>query len=265
MELSEKTMKNQPDEFLSVLHRASIRSRPDPPGEGSGIISPAMRILLIEDDSRLLRLEKQVLEEEGHSVDTAADGDTGLELALRGTYDVAVIDWMLPGRDGPAICRAVRAAHLPTALLLLTARTQLEDRVAGLDSGADDYLAKPFAFDELLARIRALSRRFLEPTGDSFELRAGGLVMDLRAHAARRGDTPLELSATEWKLLEYLMRHPGQSLTRGQILDYVWSFECDVQPTLVDVYISYLRAKLRRPGLSDPVETVRGIGYRLRA
>jgi len=265
MELSEKTMKKQPFENVSVLHRTSVHSRPGPPGEGSGIISPAMRILLIEDDSRLLRLEKQVLEEEGHTVDTAPDGDTGLELALRGTYDVAVIDWMLPGRDGPAICRAVRAAHLPTALLLLTARTQLEDRVAGLDSGADDYLSKPFAFDELLARIRALSRRFLDPAGDSFELRVGDLVMDLRSHTARRGDSPLDLSATEWKLLEYMMRHPGQSLTRGQILDYAWSFECDVQSTLVDVYISYLRAKLRRPGLPDMVETVRGVGYRLRA
>ncbi len=265
MESSVKTMNWLPVENVSALQRTSGYYRPDPPGEGSGIINPAMRILLIEDDSRLLRLEKQVLEEEGHTVDSAADGDTGLELALRGTYDVAVIDWMLPGRDGPAICRAVRAAHLPTAMLLLTARTQLEDRVAGLDSGADDYLSKPFAFDELLARIRALSRRFLDPAGDSFELRAGDLVMDLRAHTARRGNSPLELSATEWKLLEYLMRHPGQSLTRGQILDYVWSFESDVQPTLVDVYISYLRAKLRRPDLPDLVETVRGIGYRLTA
>ncbi len=224
-----------------------------------------MKILLIEDDTRLLALEKQVLEEENHTVDTAADGDTGLELALRGIYDVAVIDWMLPGRDGPAICRAVRAARLPTALLLLTARTQVEDRVAGLDSGADDYLSKPFSFDELLARVRALSRRFTVPSGDSFELRAGDLVMDLRAHTARRTDSALELSATEWKLLEYLMRHPGQSLTRPQILDYVWSFECEIQPSMVDVYISYLRAKLRRPGQPDPIETVRGIGYRLRA
>jgi two-component system OmpR family response regulator len=229
------------------------------------MINPAMHILLIEDDTRLLQLEKQVLEEEGHAVDTAADGDTGLELALRGTYDVAVVDWMLPGRDGPAICRAVRAAHLPTALLLLTARTQVEDRVAGLDSGADDYLSKPFSFDELLARIRALSRRFTVPAGDSFELRAGVLVMDMRAHTARRGDSPLDLSATEWKLLEYLMRHPGQALTREQILDYVWSFETEVQPTMVDVYVSYLRNKLRREGLDDPIETVRGVGYRLTA
>jgi DNA-binding response OmpR family regulator len=257
-------MISRPVSTTSVLHGTATFTFPIPPEEGSGIINPAMRILLIEDDSRLLRLEKQVLEEEGHTVDTAADGDTGLELALRGTYDVAVIDWMLPGRDGPAICRAVRGAHLPTALLLLTARTQVEDRVAGLDSGADDYLSKPFAFDELLARIRALSRRFLNPAGDSFELRAGDLVMDLRTHTARRADSPLDLSTTEWKLLEYLMRHPGQSLTREQILDYVWSFDSEVQPTMVDVYISYLRAKLRRPGLPEAVETVRGVGYRLR-
>jgi two-component system OmpR family response regulator len=228
------------------------------------MINSVMRILLIEDDARLLQMEKQVLEEEGHSVDAAADGEIGLELALRGTYDVAVIDWMLPGRDGPAICRAVRSAQLPTALLLLTARTQVEDRVAGLDSGADDYLSKPFSFDELLARIRALSRRFTVPIGDSFELRAGDLVMDLRAHTARRGETPLDLSATEWKLLEQLMRHPGQALTREQILDYVWSFETRVQPTLVDVYVSYLRGKLRQGGRPDPLETVRGIGYRLK-
>jgi len=257
-------MTSRPVPTKSILRGAATLPLPLPSEEGSGIINPAMRILLIEDDTRLSRLEKQVLEEEGHTVDTAADGDTGLELALRGTYDVAVIDWMLPGRDGPAICRAVRGAHLPTALLLLTARTQVEDRVAGLDSGADDYLSKPFSFDELLARIRALSRRFLTPTGDSFELRAGDLVMDLRAHTARRADSPLDLSATEWKLLEYLMRHPGQSLTREQILDYVWSFDCDVQPTMVDVYISYLRAKLRRAGFPDAVETVRSVGYRLR-
>lgn len=223
-----------------------------------------MRLLLIEDDTRLLRLVKQVLEEEGHTVDTASDGDTGMELALRGTYDIAVIDWMLPGRDGPAICSAVRKAHIPTALLLLTARTQVEDRVAGLDSGADDFLSKPFSFDELLARVRALSRRFTVPDGDSFTMRAGDLTLDLRAHTACRNETSLDLSATEWKLLEYLMRHPGQALTRPQILDYVWSFESDVQQTMVDVYISYLRAKLRQPGRHDPVETVRGVGYRLK-
>jgi two-component system, OmpR family, response regulator len=222
-----------------------------------------MRILIIEDDQRLTRLIARVLEEEHFTVDVAHDGDTGLDLALRGAYDVAIVDWMLPGRDGPSICRAVRARRLPLALLLLTARGQLEDRVAGLDSGADDYLVKPFAFEELLARVRALGRRFQVQAGDGAELRAGDLVLDLRAHLARRGDQALDLTATEWNLLECLVRHPGQALTRQQILDYVWSYEADVQSTMVDVYISYLRRKLALPGRPDPIETVRGVGYRL--
>ncbi|MFN2148718.1 MAG: response regulator transcription factor [Anaerolineales bacterium] len=223
-----------------------------------------MRILLIEDDRRLAGLIQEVLTEEGFDVDAAYDGAAGLELALRGPYDVAVIDWMLPERDGPAIIRAVRTARLPTACMLLTARTQVEDRVAGLDSGADDYLAKPFSFDELLARVRALGRRFtVADGGDPWELRQGDLVMDLRAHVARRGDVPLDLTSTEWKLLEYLLRHADQTLTRGQILDYVWSYESDVLATSVDVYISYLRKKLNVPGRRNPIETVRGVGYRL--
>jgi DNA-binding response OmpR family regulator len=222
-----------------------------------------MRLLLIEDDQRLVRLMARVLEEEHYSVDSAHDGDTGLEFALRGIYDVAIVDWMLPGRDGPAICRAMRAAHLPTAILMLTARGQIEDRVAGLDSGADDFLVKPFAFEELLARVRALGRRFTPAASDPWELRCGELVLDLRVHSARRGPQALDLTATEWNLLECLMRHPGQTLTRQQILDYVWSFERDVQPTMVDVYVSYLRRKLNVPGRPDPIQTVRGVGYRL--
>ena len=149
-----------------------------------------MRILIIEDDQRLTRLMKQVMEEEKLIVDIAHEGNTGLELALRGTYDVAVIDWMLPGRDGLAICRSIRAARMPTALLLLTARSQVEDRVAGLDSGADDYLTKPFSFEELLARIRALGRRFDIGGGDCSELRCGEIVLDLRAHWPARHDSP---------------------------------------------------------------------------
>jgi len=222
-----------------------------------------MRVLLIEDDARLARLIARVLQEEDVAVDLAADGDTGLDLVLRGTYDVAIIDWMLPGRDGPSICRAVRSAHLATATLLLTARGQIEDRVAGLDSGADDYMVKPFAFEELLARVRALSRRFTVAAGDAWELRQGDLVLDRRSHTARRGEVGLDLTATEWNLLECLMRHPAQTLTREQILDYVWSYETDVQPSLVDVYVSYLRRKLKQPGRSDPIRTVRGVGYRL--
>lgn len=222
-----------------------------------------MRVLLIEDDKRLTNLIFQVLQEEGFGVDVAHDGDIGLDLALRGIHDVAVVDWMLPGRDGPAICHAIRAAHLKTGILMLTARGQVEDRVAGLKTGADDYLVKPFAFDELIARIRALGRRVTDPSGDPKELRIGELVLDLHTHSARRGDRILDLTKTEWSLLEYLMRNPNRVLTRRNILDYVWSYERDIQDTMVDVYISYLRSKLSQPGRRDPIETVRGIGYRL--
>ncbi len=222
-----------------------------------------MRVLLIEDDQRLTRLIERVLAEEQLSVDVAHDGDTGLELALRGIYDVAIVDWMLPGRDGPSICRAMRREKLPTAILMLTARGQVEDRVTGLDSGADDYLVKPFAFDELLARVRALGRRTTLADGGGQELRVGELVLDLNARRARRGEHNLDLTKREWNLLECFMRHPGQALSRQQILDYVWSHETEVQPTMVDVYISYLRRKLDAPGRRDPIRTVRGVGYRL--
>lgn len=222
-----------------------------------------MRVLLIEDDKRLTNLIAQVLEEEGFGVDIAHDGDIGLDIALRGIHDVAVVDWMLPGRDGPAICQAMRAAHLKTGILMLTARGQVEDRVSGLKSGADDYLVKPFAFDELLARVRALGRRITDPTGDPKELRVGELVLDLHTHSARRGNLVLDLTKTEWSLLEYLMRNPNRVLTRRNILDYVWSYEREIQDTMVDVYISYLRNKLNQPSRRDPIETIRGVGYRL--
>jgi DNA-binding response OmpR family regulator len=170
---------------------------------------------------------------------------------------------MLPGRDGPSICRNLRSAHVATALLILTARDQVEDRVAGLDSGADDYLVKPFSFDELLARLRALSRRNLPAGSDNWELRVGHIVMDLKAHTIRRAEKAIELTRTEWDLLEYLLRHDGQTLPRQNILEYIWSDDSAVKPELVDVYISYLRKKLNVPGLADPLQTVRGVGYRL--
>jgi len=224
-----------------------------------------MKVLLIEDDQRLARLIARVLRDEHYQVDMVHDGDTGLEYALRGVYQVAIIDWMLPERDGPSICRAVRAARLPTALLLLTARGQVEDKIVGFDSGADDYLVKPFAFEELLARVRALGRRFSLQPDDSNELLVGDLVLDLRHHTARRGTRPLDLTPTEWNLLEYLMRNAGQALSRQQILDHVWSYDHDVQPQMVDVYIAYLRRKLNASGERDPIVTVRGVGYRLEA
>jgi DNA-binding response OmpR family regulator len=223
-----------------------------------------MRVLLIEDDPRLTRLIQEELREEHHSVDIAHDGETGLELALRGAHDVAIIDWMLPRRDGPSVVRAIRAANIALPVLLLTARAQIDDRVAGLDAGADDYLTKPFAFKELMARIRALGRRATPATPiASDELRCGEITLDTRAHIARCGDTRLDLTATEWNLLECLMRHNGQALTRQQILDYVWSYQSDVQETMVDVYISYLRRKLKAGVSRDVIETVRGVGYRV--
>ena len=222
-----------------------------------------MRILILEDDKRLSRLIVSVLEEENLKVDAAYDGNAGLEMALGGIYDVAIIDWMLPGRDGPSICRALKAAHIQTGLLILTARGQVEDRVAGLDSGADDYMVKPFSFDELLARVRALGRRRMPTAGDAWEIRLGHIVMDLKAHSLRRADKGIELTRTEWDLLEYFLRHPGQTLTRQNILDYIWSYDAQVKLELVDVYISYLRKKLNIPGLPDPLQTIRGVGYRL--
>ena len=220
-----------------------------------------MRVLVIEDDKRLAVLIQKALEAEGFQIDLAHTGDEGVEIALRGTHDAAIVDWMLPGRDGPAVCQAIRSARLPMGLLMLTARSQVEDRVAGLYSGADDYLTKPFSFDELIARLYALGRRLNGDAPSLFELRVGNIILDTRTHTARRGDKPLDLTKTEWTLLECLMRHPGQTLSRQFLLDYVWSYAADVQPSMVDVYISYLRAKLRLPGLKDPIQTKRGFGY----
>jgi DNA-binding response OmpR family regulator len=226
-----------------------------------------MRILIIEDDERLTRLIKSFFQQKNYCLDVAYDGNFGLEMILSGAHAVAIVDWMLPGRDGPAICRAVRNARLPVALLMLTARSQVEDRIAGLDNGADDYLTKPFDLEELLARVRALSRRFT-PTkttaSDPMELRCGDIALDVRAHTARRGNTGLNLTKTEWQVLECLMRHPQQALSREQIFRQVWAYDSQVQVNIVDLYISYVRHKLQvAEALPDPIETVRGVGYRL--
>ena len=220
-----------------------------------------MKILLIEDDKRLAKLIKQVLEDEKYSIDIENDGETGLEVALRGTHDLLIVDWMLPGRDGPSICRKLRSSKITTPMLMLTARGQIEDRVAGLESGADDYLIKPFDFDELIARIRALSRRYSPGSVDPDELRLGSIVMDLKAHSLRRAELSIELTRKEWELLEYFLRNPNQTLSRAAILDYVWSYDTDVQPEMVDVYVSYLRQKITINGKKDPIQTVRGYGY----
>lgn len=222
-----------------------------------------MKILLIEDDKRLAKLLKNVLEDEKYKVDVENDGEVGFEIGLRGTYDLLIVDWMLPGRDGPSICRGLRAAGITIPLLMLTARSQVEDRVAGLESGADDYLVKPFDFNELIARIRALNRRFTPGRVDSAEIRVGTMVMDLNAHTVRRGETSIELTRREWDMLEFFMRHPNHTLSRSEILDYAWSYDTQVKPELVDVYISYLREKIAISGRKDPIQTIRGFGYLL--
>lgn len=222
-----------------------------------------MKILLIEDDKRLAKLIVGVLADEKYSIDAENNGELGLEIALRGTHDLIILDWMLPGRDGPSICRSLRAARVTTPILLLTARSQVEDRVAGLESGADDYLVKPFDFSELIARIRALSRRSIPGRVDSSELRIGSIVMDLDAHSVRRGENPIELTKREWDMLEFFLRHPNQTLSRVEILDYAWSFDAEVKPELVDVYVSYLRQKMTINGKKDPIQTIRGFGYKL--
>jgi two-component system, OmpR family, response regulator len=222
-----------------------------------------MKILLIEDDKRLAKLIKQVLEDEKYSLDVENDGETGLEAALRGSYDLYIVDWMLPGRDGPSLCRRLRSSKITAPILMLTARGQVEDRVAGLENGADDYLIKPFDFDELIARIRALSRRISHTFADPDELRLGSIVMDVKAHSLRRADISIDLTRKEWDLLVLFLRHPNQTMTRSAILDHVWSFDTNVQPEMVDVYVSYLRQKLTVTGRKDPIQTVRGFGYKM--
>jgi DNA-binding response OmpR family regulator len=221
-----------------------------------------MHILIVEDEQRLARLVARVLGEERHVVDVANDGDTGLDLALRGTYDLLILDLMLPGRSGLDICKQVRAQKLQPAILMLTARGSIEDRVAGLRIGADDYLVKPFAMEELVARVDALLRRGRAIT-DTQRLQVGDLTLDLLRREAQRDGRIIELTAKEFALLEYLMRHPGQVLTRTQIIDHVWRYDSDALSNVVDIYIHYLRDKIDRGSARPMIKTMRGVGYRI--
>jgi len=222
-----------------------------------------MHILVVEDERRLAHLLRRVLLEERHTVDVAGDGEQGLDLATSGTYDLVVLDLMLPGRDGLEICREMRAADVTAPVLMLTARGAVEDRVAGLNAGADDYLVKPFAMEELLARVNALLRRRGRDLDAVPELKVGDLTLDLVRHEARRGARAIELTAKEFALLEYLMRHPGQVLTRTQITDHVWRYDLEALSNVVDIYIHYLRDKIDR-GFPHPlIKTVRGVGYKI--
>jgi DNA-binding response OmpR family regulator len=222
-----------------------------------------MHILVVEDQQRLAYLLRRVLTEERHTVDLAHDGHAGLDLALSGTYDVVILDVMLPGLDGLEICRQMRAEHVMSPVLMLTARGAVEDRVMGLNVGADDYLTKPFAMEELLARINALLRRRDRHFDETLHLTVGSLTLDLVRHEARRDGRVIELTAKEFALLEYLMRHPGQVLTRTQITDAVWRYDLEALSNVVDIYIHYLRDKIDQGFSHSLIKTVRGVGYKI--
>jgi two-component system OmpR family response regulator len=221
-----------------------------------------MRILIVDDEPTLARLLARGLGEEGHAADVAATGEEALWMASAAPYDAIVLDVMLPGLDGFAVCRALRDRDVWTPVLMLTARDAVEDRIQGLDTGADDYLLKPFAFSELLARLRALVRRghIERPT----QLTAGDLRLDPAARRVWRGETELELSAKEFALLELFLRHPGEVLSRVQLLDGAWDMAFESRSNVIDVYVRYLREKVDRPFGRRALETVRGVGYRLR-
>jgi two-component system OmpR family response regulator len=221
-----------------------------------------VRVLIVEDQPKLAALLARGLREEGHAADIADRGEDGLWMALAAPYDAIVLDIMLPGIDGLETCRELRRHEVWTPVLMLTARDAVGDRVTGLDAGADDYLTKPFSFDELLARLRALTRRV--PAERPVTVEVGDLRLDPAAHRAWRGETELELSAKEFALLEILMRRPGSVLTRGQLLEGAWDMSYERRSNVVDVYIRYLREKIDRPFGSDTIETVRGVGYRLK-
>jgi len=224
-----------------------------------------MRILLIEDDETTAGYIAKGLREEGHVVDHANNGRDGMFLAMNEPFDVIVTDRMLPGPDGLSIIRAIRLADITTPVLMLTALGEVEKRVEGLEAGADDYLGKPFAFAELRARIRALARRPAGPPAEQSVLSLGELRMDLLQRTVTRGARKLDLLPTEWRLLEFLMRHPGEVITRTMLLEKVWDFSFDPTTNVVDVHVSRLRRKLDLPGEPPMIRTVRGAGYALGA
>jgi len=231
---------------------------------GSRLCSYAvtMRVLVVEDEERMASLLRRALEEEGHAVDVARDGPEGVWLATENPYGAIVLDLMLPGFDGFEVCRRLRAAEVWVPVLMLTARDEIGDRVRGLDAGADDYLVKPFSLLELAARLRALARR--DDRVRPVLLTAGDLKLDPAGKRAWRGELELDLSPKEFSILELFLRNPGVVLSRSQIIDAVWDFAYDGTSNIVDQYVTYLRRKIDRPFGRDDIETVRGMGYRLR-
>lgn len=218
-----------------------------------------MRILIVEDDQSLHRIIRRRLMEEGYAVDGCFDGEDALDYMQSEVYDCVILDWMLPKKDGVIVLREFRNHGGHTPVLMLTAKDSVTDRVEGLDAGADDYLTKPFAYDELSARVRALLRRTTEIKNN--KLQVADLVMDLSKHTVYRGEKQISLTSREYSLLEYFLRNQGQVLTRSQIADHVWNYDFDYDSNVVDVYVRYLRNKIDK-GFEEPlIHTVRGYGY----
>jgi heavy metal response regulator len=221
-----------------------------------------MAILLIEDEKKVANFITKGLTEEGYEIDVASDGEKGLELAVTGEYEGIILDLMLPRRDGISLLRELRARGDTTPVLVLTAKGTIQDRVIGLDSGADDYLPKPFHFEELTARIRSLLRR--SSVEKSTQLQIGDLVLDTVSHRAKRGDEEIELTAREYALLEYLMRNSDRVLSRSVITQHVWNYNFDIESNLVDVYINRLRNKIELKEMPKLIHSIRGVGYIMR-
>lgn len=221
-----------------------------------------MRILFVDDDRRLCNVVKRGLMEEAYAVDVVYDGEEGEYCAEVNSYDLIILDIMMPKKDGIEVCQEVRAKNINTPILMLTAKNAVEDRVKGLDAGADDYLVKPFAFNELLARVRALLRR--EGIVKSPELEVGDLVLNTLTREAWRGQEPIELTTKEYVILEYFMRHPNMVVTRTMIEEHAWDYDFDSMSNLIDVYIRRLRRKIDLEEEQSIIQTVRGAGYRLK-
>jgi len=223
-----------------------------------------MRVLVIEDEHKIARALKKALEQESYAVDLSYDGDDGYSMVMTEPYDVAIIDRMIPGEyDGLAIVKAMRHAKIHTPVILLTAKTTIRDRTEGLDAGADDYLIKPFALEELLARVRALLRRPAEQQPTT--LTVGDLTLNTLTFDVRRNGDEIHLTSKEFALLEYLMRNPGRPLSKDVIISHVWDYDADILPNTVEVYIKYLRTKIDVPYKTDLIHTIRGFGYKIEA
>jgi DNA-binding response OmpR family regulator len=221
-----------------------------------------MRILVIEDEKNIADFIRQGLREEGYSVDAASDGEKGYVLAESGEYDAIILDLMIPKMDGISLCKKLRQNKVNTPIIILTAKGSLDDKIAGLDSGAEDYLTKPFAFKELLARVRVLLRKSEKPIVT--KLQVGDLSMDLLAHKVMMGEREIVLTSKEFSLLEYLMRNPGKVVTRTAIYENVWNIDFDTATNMIDVHINALRKKISQPDGKESIETFRGRGYGIR-